>query len=176
MERELEVESGKLLLMPVRDTPRGPMAEYCLLVPIRAGKFLVYTKTDPHPDKVKKLRTKSIRIVSAAYPTFCKYLANARFALVGEIKAISPSLLIGDLTFFYSGRDKRANADYGHASVASKDSKNMGGSFENCTGETAVCIRLGDPSSKLSVIIDRDQEDIKSISIRVYPQTEEVLR
>jgi hypothetical protein len=169
MDRELDVESGKLLIMPVKEVPKGPMTEFCLILPVQAGQFHVYSRTEPHPDKVKKLRTNAIGITRSTDVNTLVTWANSGYSKVGEIRAMSRLLLIGDLTFFYSGKDKRTNADYAKASRACRDSRTMGGNFETSTGEMATGIRLGDLTAKLEVIFKECESGLKLVIMKVYP-------
>lgn len=138
----LSVESGRIAVVPLLKPFDGPMAGFCISLPIpRPGKIWVSVKTHKHPQKSKKRQVLWIDI-NIKQPTF-----EASHQL--WVKAVSPHLFVGDATFLYIG--KRSCEEYNRAVEAARSESRLSGAYRTDDTQVAVCVRLGDQEVTMKV-------------------------
>jgi hypothetical protein len=132
-EKGVLIESGRLVLIPKRRLPRGPMAEVCEAVPVPAGKLYVtpyYVQVAGHPGTAGLRRVTITRHRPAGAP------------VVHEVLAHAPHMIIGDQSYVYP-RSPGPMSEAGRALRACEGTKRRSGTFRADSFDVGVCLRTG---------------------------------
>lgn len=125
------IESGRLTLIPRRRLPKGPMSDACEIVPVPAGRLYVtpfYVQVAGHPG------TAGLRRV-----TITRH--RPQVALVHEILAHAPYVVVGDQAFIYShSGDPMSEAG---RSLRACEGSRRSGSYRADSLDVGVCLRTG---------------------------------
>lgn len=128
----VSVESGRLVIVPKRAFPHGPMKASCVLLPVPAGRIVLtptYLPVAGHPGTAA-LR----RLVIAKAPT-------SNSAAEQVLLAHAPFLLIGDHSFVYT-RTPGAMSEPGRALRACAGARRSG-TYRTDSSDVGACLRTG---------------------------------
>jgi hypothetical protein len=131
-ENAIHVESGRLVLVPKRRKPRGPMSDVCEVVPVPAGKLYVtpyYVQVAGHPGTAGLRRVTITRRRPPGAP------------VVHEVLAHAPFMVIGDQSFVYP-RSPGPMSEAGRSLRACEGARRSG-TFRADSFDVGVCLRTG---------------------------------
>jgi len=131
-EHDVHVESGRLVIVPKRRRPRGPMADSCAVVAVPAGKIFVtpyYVQVAGHPG------TAGLRRLTV---TTERPQTNAQ---VHVVLAHAPYLVVGDHAFVYP-RSTGPMSEPGRALRACEGNRRSG-TYRTDSSDVGVCLRTG---------------------------------
>jgi hypothetical protein len=125
------IESGRMVVVPKRRLPTGPMAASCVLLPVPAGRLVLtatYAPVSGHPGTAA-LRKLLIWWTSAEAGHSLALLAHA------------PFLVLGDHSFVYT-RTPGAMSEPGRALRACAGSRRSG-TYRADSSDVGACLRTG---------------------------------
>lgn len=125
----ISIESGRLLLMPVRKRLTGPMHESFVLVNVPMRSKWVQVRFGSLPNRQKKC-TSFVCVRAGGSPDAKAVVSSA-----------APYLYVGDPVFYFSSIESRQEV-YQRAIKCCEPPKSIG-SFRTDCGEIAACIRVG---------------------------------
>lgn len=130
---EIEVESGRIVIVPKRRRPRGPMADNCAVVAVPTGRVYVtvyYVQVAGHPG------TAGLRRVLVSLKAPCDSPAPVHVLI-----AHAPFLVIADHAFVYP-RSPGPMSEPGRALRACEGSRRSG-TFRADSSDVGVALRTG---------------------------------
>jgi len=128
----VSVESGRLVIVPKRSLPHGPMKASCVIFPIPAGRIVLTPTFAPvvgHPGTAALKR-----LVIAKAP-------SATSAADQVLLAHAPFLVIGDHSFVYT-RTPGAMSEPGRALRACAGARRSG-TYRADSSDVGACLRTG---------------------------------
>jgi hypothetical protein len=142
---KIAIESGRLVIKPVRPGFRTPMIEFCIQTPFNPGVRLATATQMTHPRRKDRRKVTSVTV---AYKVASPNLVMAKMV------SSSQGLVVGDATYIYV--DRRSSKEYGRAVAACKKESQMIGSYRTDDGQIAIAVRLGDKECVLDLEITRE--------------------
>ena len=127
--RMIAIESGRLMLMPVRRRLTTPMSESFAVIAVPIRSKWVQVLFSPLPNR----------------PKHCTTRITVRTDLLLDadavVSSVAPFLFIGDPVFYFTSVESRQGT-YQRAIRCCEPPKHVG-SFRTDSGEIASCIRIG---------------------------------
>jgi hypothetical protein len=126
------IESGRLVIIPKRSLPRGPMRGSCVILPVPAGRFVLtpyYLPVSGHPG-------------TAALKRLVISKGSGSDSVSDQILlAHAPFLLLGDHSFVYT-RTPGAMSEPGRALRACAGARRSG-TYRADSSDVGACLRTG---------------------------------
>lgn len=158
---DIAIETGKLLLLPVRLRVRGPMDEFCFYAPLPAMGASVFVETSS-PAETRRRRLVRV-LVSSSVPE------AKGFQKIGRVSGGYRWLLCGDVTFVRTRYG--SEAERFRVGEALRRHRSIGGSFRLDDGQVGAVVRFGTKTSPVRVIVLRaDGETSLCLDISLLAQ------
>jgi len=146
--RMIAIESGRLMLMPVRRRLNTPMSESFAVLPVPMRSKWVQVNFAPLPNR----------------PKHCTTRITVRTDLLLDadavVSSVAPFLYVGDPVFYFTSIESRQGT-YQRAIQCCEPPKHVG-SFRTDSGEIASCIRIGAKNATYELI----QKSLDDIELR----------
>jgi hypothetical protein len=133
-EDSIEIESGRVVLVPKRSGIKGPMEDSCAIFPVPIGKIVVSPEFVPIPGHPGTCGLRRLRIRCAAKG---ERPSEHNHVLVAH----APYLLVGDHSFVYT-RTPSPMSEPGRALRACAGTKRSG-TYRTDSSDIGVCLRTG---------------------------------
>lgn len=157
----IEIESGRVVIVPKRTGVKGPMEDSCAICPVPIGKIVISPEFVPIPGHpgTSGLRRLHIRCAAAGEKT-----GEQGHVLVAH----APYLLIGDHSFVYTrtpgpmsepGRALRACAGAKRSGTYRTDSSDIGACFRTGWRRATYQIRATSSIEAVCEVVEAEQEE-----------------